>query len=133
MNAVLLDTHSWAWSLTDRASLSMHANRAIEQAEAVFVSPITFYEIGQKVRLGKWPEMHPFVSELPSLLLEQGAREASLGIDICARAASIEWDHRDPFDRILAATSIHLQLPLVSADVVFDQLSQQKGWLPRIW
>ena len=31
-------------------------------ADSVLVSPITFFEIAQKVRLGKWPEMEPFVS-----------------------------------------------------------------------
>jgi PIN domain nuclease of toxin-antitoxin system len=37
-------------------------------ADIVLVSPITFFEVAQKVRLGKWPEMEPFVSQLPALL-----------------------------------------------------------------
>ncbi len=133
MSAVLLDTHIWTWSLIDHTRLSALAARAIEQAEAVFVSPITFFEIGQKVRLGKWPEMNPWVKRLPDLLTEQGARESSLGKDICLLAPTLDWEHRDPFDRMLAASSILLGLPLVSADAVFDQLSQHDGWLPRIW
>jgi PIN domain nuclease of toxin-antitoxin system len=35
--------------------------------------------------------------------------------------------HRDPFDRLLAATAMHYNLPLVSADVVFD------GIVTRLW
>jgi PIN domain nuclease of toxin-antitoxin system len=133
MSAVLLDTHTWAWSLNRDVRLSAKAIQAIEQAEAVFVSPISFFEIGQKVRLGKWPEMDSFVKTLPDLLLRQGAREASLGMEICLSAASMEWGHRDPFDRMLAATSIHLGLPLISADTIFDQLSQHRGWHQRLW
>ncbi len=34
---------------------------------------------------------------------------------------------RDPFDRLLAATAMHYNLPLVSADTVFD------GIVRRLW
>jgi hypothetical protein len=48
-------------------------------ADSVLVSPITFFEIAQKVRLGKWPEMEPFVSQLPALLDRQGGSVAGFG------------------------------------------------------
>ena len=44
----------------------------------MLVSPISFFEIAQKVRLGKWPEMAPFISRLPALLMEQGGGIAAL-------------------------------------------------------
>lgn len=90
--AVLLDTHAWAWSLSRDARLSGKAIALIQQAEAVFVSPISLFEIGQKVRIGKWPEMQPFVSRLVDLLAEQGGRVAALIPDICLAAATLEWD-----------------------------------------
>lgn len=43
---------------------SAAALRAIAAADAVLVSPISFFEIAQKVRLGKWPEMSAFVNEV---------------------------------------------------------------------
>lgn len=129
MNSVLLDTHAWAWSLTGDRRLSNLALKEIGSAENVFVSPISFFEIGQKVRLGKWPEMTPFVDTLPSLLLEQGGWPAAMDPEICLFAATIDWDHRDPFDRLLAATSLRSELPIVSADAVFDELDGLK----RIW
>ena len=64
MTAVLLDTHTWAWSLAGDDRLSKPALAAIEAVDTVLVSPITFFEIAQKVRLGKWPEMEPFVGRL---------------------------------------------------------------------
>jgi PIN domain nuclease of toxin-antitoxin system len=127
VRAVLLDTHAWAWSLTGDGRLSAKAREAIEQAQAVLVSPITFFEIGQKVRLGKWPEMEPFLNRLTSLLEEQGGGVAELDPTICLQAATMPWPHRDPFDRLLAATALHNSLPLVSADIVFD------GIVNRVW
>lgn len=48
-------------------------------------------------------------------------------------AGSLEWDHRDPFDRMIAATAIELATPLVSADPAFDGLSAVSGWPGRVW
>ena len=133
MTSLLLDTHAWAWSLTGDGRLSAQAVALIEQAENVFVSPISLFEIGQKVRIGKWPEMEPFVHRLPKLLAEQGGRVAILSPEISLRAALLEWAHRDPFDRLLAATAIENDVPLLSADIAFDGLAGHVGWIARIW
>ena len=100
---VLLDTHAWVWSFLDETRLSQPAKDAILQAQAVRVSPISIFEIGQKVRIGKWPEMAPHLDQLPELLTEQGGLSAPLGLEIALMAATLEWPHRDPFDRFIAA------------------------------
>ena len=79
MTSVLLDTHAWAWSLAGDDRLSPRALAAIKEADTVFVSPITFFEIAQKVRLGKWPEMVAFIGRLPGLLQSQGGVVAEAG------------------------------------------------------
>ena len=127
MKAVLLDTHSWAWSLAGDRRLSAAALEAMEAAQNVLVSPITFFEIAQKVRLGKWLEMETFINRLPALLAEQGGGIAALEPEICVAAGIMPWVHRDPFDRLLAATATHYSLPIVSADSIFD------GVVTRLW
>lgn len=126
---VLLDTHVWAWSLIAPKRITALAKVAIEGASSVLVSPVCIYEIGQKARLGKWPEMLPYLARLPSLLSEEGGVCARVEPDICLGAATLEWPHRDPFDRILAATALHHGAPIISADTVFDTLPG----LRRIW
>jgi len=42
-------------------------------------------------------------------------------------AGTMEWPHRDPFDRFLAASALRRRIPIVSADAVFDQV------VVRIW
>ncbi|WP_119681222.1 type II toxin-antitoxin system VapC family toxin [Indioceanicola profundi] len=127
MTAVLLDTHAWVWSLRDDVRLSQAARTAIENARRVLVSPISFFEIGQKARLGKWPEMEPFAAQLPSILDRQGGAATPLDPAICLEASLMDWSHRDPFDRLIAATALHLRVPLISADAVFDEIAQ------RVW
>ena len=57
----------------------------------------------------------------------EGGSVAALDPAVCILAGKLSWDHRDPFDRLLAATAIHYNLPLVSADAVFD------GVITRLW
>jgi len=103
VKALLLDTHTWAWSLAGSDRLSKSALAAIGGADSVLVSPISFFEIAQKVRLGKWPEMEPFVDRLSALLEQQGGTIADFNPEICVMAGMMGWPHRDPFDRLLAA------------------------------
>lgn len=79
------------------------------------------------MRLGTWPEMEPFVDRLPIILDEQGGVAAALEPAVCVLAGTPEWTHRDPFDRIPAATALTARLPPVSADAAFD------GIVTRIW
>jgi PIN domain nuclease of toxin-antitoxin system len=122
MTAVLLDTHAWVWSLADDGNLSDTARRAIAGADTVYVSPISFFEIGQKIRLGKWPQMEPFADGLVDLLREQGGMAAPLTPAICLRASLMDWAHRDPFDRLLAASATVMGCALVTRDAVFSDL-----------
>ena len=125
---VLLDTHAIAWAIRDDPALSEGARRAITNADAVLVSPASFYEIGQKVRLGRWPEMAPHIGTLPERLAEDGALVAPLTPAIALHASLMDWDHRDPFDRLIAATAEITGAQLVSRDAAFDGLPVRRVW-----
>ena len=127
MTAVLLDTHVWAYTLHQSVRLSKAARTANDLASTRYLSPVSIYEIAQKVRIGKWSEMAPFTDSLLDVIEQQGIQVAPLDPSICLRAGSMEWLHRDPFDRLLAATALALGLPIISADTIFD------GVVSRIW
>lgn len=127
---VLLDTHAWVWSLTDDPRLSQAARNALQDADAVRVSPISFFEIGQKVRIGRWPEIAPHLDGLPDRLKGQGGLTAPFTNEVALRASMLDWPHRDPFDRILAATALDSGATLLSVDEMFDTLEAP---LIRVW
>jgi PIN domain nuclease of toxin-antitoxin system len=58
----------------DRRRISDRARRAIAEAGTVMISAISFFEIAQKARLGKWPQMAPCVDRLKDLLDSQRCR-----------------------------------------------------------
>ena len=125
----LLDTHIWAWMLTVDPILSPKARAAIDDAPSLFLSPASLYEISQKVRLGKWPLMEPFAGNLPDYATAAGLTVAPLTAEVAVVAGSLDWPHRDPFDRLLAATALVNGWPLISADPAFDSLAE----LWRVW
>lgn len=133
MSAVLIDTHVLAWSLIDPKSLPAAAVSAIEGASTVFVPPCALHEITLKVRGGKWEAMRAQSDHLDSLCLAQGFEFAPYTARMAMASGSLDWPHRDPFDRMIAATSLELSCPLISKDSAFDDLSALPSWPGRIW
>lgn len=77
--------------------------------------------------------MAPLVPRLASLFITQNEQVAPVFSEIALLAAALDWPHRDPFDRILAASAIQERLLLVSADTAFDGLGDRSDWPGRIW
>jgi PIN domain nuclease of toxin-antitoxin system len=71
--------------------------------------------------------MTRYVERLPALLASQRGGATSLEAADCLMAGTMEWPHRDPFDRFLAVSALRRRIPIVSADAVFDQV------VVRIW
>ena len=127
--AILLDTHTCAWALGRSVRLSDLAREVIVDASSRAVSSVSVFEIANKVRLGKWPEMAVALSELVPTALADGIDWADVTPEIAHLAGTMDWPHRDPFDRLIAATALVHGWVLVSADRVFDTLTG----LRRIW
>lgn len=73
--------------------------------------------------------MERFVQRLPETAEMQGLSVLSLTEDVAIRAGLLEFPHRDPFDRLIAATAVVMGVALISADPVFHQVPG----LRRIW
>lgn len=125
---LLLDTHALFWWLQGNERLSAPAREAIAMAPEVLVSAVTAWELAWKVRIGKFAEAAPIVAALPSLLAQQGFGELDIGLRHALGAAQLAGDHRDPFDRLLAAQALAECLPLVSCDAVFDGFGVRRVW-----
>ena len=121
MNSVVLDTHATVWALVDRGRLSAAARAAIETAVAsrspVFVPAITVVEVIYLIEKGRLPAA--VKTQLLAALHDprSSLTLAPLDLDIAARVEHVERDKvPDMPDRIIAATAVHLGVPLISRD-----------------
>lgn len=133
MSAVLLDTHTFVWTLYASSELGPAARDRIQAAREVYVPPCSFHEITMKHRAGKWPLPDADLRALPQALTRQGGFVAPYTAAMAMLAGTLDWAHRDPFDRMIAATAMELGCPLVSKDAVFDDLDSMAGWPGRVW
>jgi PIN domain nuclease of toxin-antitoxin system len=80
------------------------------------VSSVSAYELGTKVRLSKLASAEQLTESWRSSIRRLGAVELDLKHEHAVRAAQLDWDHRDPFDRLLVAQAEVEGLTLVTAD-----------------
>jgi len=126
---LLLDTHALLWWLADHSSLSSAARRSIRTpANTPLVSAASAWEIGTKVRLGKLAGAESLVADFPGMLAAEHFEELPISIEHSIRASMLPGPHKDPFDRMLAAQCQAENLPIVSADPVFEQFGIRRIW-----
>lgn len=127
---VLLDTHAFVWAAASPRRLGRAAREIIENPRSeLAVSAASAWEIATKVRLGKFPEAEPIVTGYIGILEQLRARSVAITADDALRAGSMRWDHRDPFDRMLAAQALNRNLTLISRDKAFLAV----GALTVVW
>jgi PIN domain nuclease of toxin-antitoxin system len=117
---IVLDTHALLWWAMDPEPLSPTARELLREMERVggYASSISLWELAIKVKRGKLELPFP-VDELARRLHRSGAVEV-LPVDTGTwlRSVSLEWEHRDPADRVIVATALIKQLPILTRDEV---------------
>lgn len=116
MTGYLLDTHVILWLATDPERVPKAVRDLITAADDVFLSAASTYEIAQKARLGRLPHGGRVLTRWTALLRALFATELSLTSAHLRLAGELDWDHRDPFDRMLVAQAQIDGLILVTAD-----------------
>jgi PIN domain nuclease of toxin-antitoxin system len=71
------------------------------------------------VRAGKWAEAEQIAADLAATVRNHDFQPLSVTLAHGALAGSLPGEHRDPFDRMLAAQAIIENAPLVTADRAF--------------
>ncbi|MDR0990203.1 MAG: type II toxin-antitoxin system VapC family toxin [Propionibacteriaceae bacterium] len=127
---LLIDTHVFFWLIAAPEKISSTALSALTpETNQLLVSAATPWEMSIKRQAGKWPEAEPILTGYAALLNRLTAVELPIRAAHGIAAGQLTWDHKDPFDRLLAAQAMIESVRLVSADSVFDTLPEFR----RLW
>ncbi|MBK6760108.1 MAG: type II toxin-antitoxin system VapC family toxin [Ignavibacteria bacterium] len=125
--SLLVDTHTLLWYDDEPDKLSGAVRKVLRNPNAtIFVSPISLYEIAQKVRRQSLPSATHLVNEIHVRLRLYGFTILPVNDHHALRAANLDSDHRDPFDRMIAAQALEEHCVLVTKDVAFAGVSGLK-------
>jgi PIN domain nuclease of toxin-antitoxin system len=125
----LLDTHTVVWTAIGSAKLSPLARATIRNsADRMLVSSASAWEIATKVRLGKFPEAVSVELDFINIPEESGFEFLDLTVEAALLAGRLAGTHKDPFDRMLAAQALVLDIPIISADSELEGFGVRLIW-----
>lgn len=123
---LLLDSHAVYWWVAGSRRLSATARGLIlDRENAVLVSAVSIYELewkAQRARIALPPQ------ELRAALRRNAVEDLPITHEHAEYAAQLDWDHRDPWDRLLAAQARLENCALVSVDEVFNAIGVDRLW-----
>ncbi|BCL35873.1 type II toxin-antitoxin system VapC family toxin [Nostoc sp. MS1] len=119
---IVLDTHIWFWLINQEFSrFPTQWRDAIETVEQVGVSVISCYEIALAQQRGRLKLPCAANQWFQDALQPADITLFSLSPEIVCRAVDLSPIHKDPFDRLIIATTLEYQAKLASIDGVFPQ------------
>jgi PIN domain nuclease of toxin-antitoxin system len=114
---LLLDTHILLWAREGSPKLSTVGKRLIRDADEIFVSSATIWEMSVKCALGKLQlDWHRFFDGMT----EMGIEELPIRWHHGSVVRNLPPHTKDPFDRMLVAQAISEPLILLTHDKALE-------------
>jgi len=131
-SGLLLDTHVVLWLDSGDERLRESTRVLIDDCwrggGAIFMSAVTAWEIALLVDAGRIDLDCPVGAWVDRFIGRPGVEAAPLGHRAACRSYQLHrLEHRDPADRLLIATAIELDCPLVSYDERIRRFADKHG------
>ena len=120
------DTHPLLWHMTDDPRLSLKVKRIFDE-DYIFIPCIVFFELLYLVEKKKI--IYDFDAFLALVSLSENYNVEPLCLPIIEKSKRIPREKvADPWDRLIAATSMHLSLPLITRDEALKDIGLEVIW-----
>lgn len=125
---LLLDAHTFIWFVSGDKNLSEKARHAIENpSNRNHISIISIWEITIKHSIGKL-YIKGGINSIYKDIISNNFELLPLGFEHTMAVSSLEFHHRDPFDRILIAQAMTERMAIVSKDQNFKLYDVKIVW-----
>lgn len=126
---LLLDTHALIWWWADDPRLPDGMRDLLSEDDTiVYVSAASALEMAIKVRTGRLPQMENRVAHFHEGVRDDGFHHLVIHYAHAIKAGLLPGEHRDPFDRAIAAQGIVENLPVVTRDPALAAFGCQVIW-----
>lgn len=127
---IVLDTHIWFWFINREFERFPSTWRdVIETTAQVGVSPVSCYEIALAQQKGRLTLPCPVSEWFTDALMPSGISLFPLLPEVASKAVDLSPIHKDPFDRLIIATTLLYEARLASVDGIFKQYPELSNCL----
>ena len=128
---LLLDTHTMVWYWSGEKPLPDRVVSHIRNpAHSIFISPASLWELAIKISLGKWILHVPYSELMYDLIVRYNFQILHITPLHTEQILTLPLpvEHRDPFDRLLAAQALAEDIPILSIDECVDVYHVVRLW-----
>ena len=118
---MILDTCALLWLSQGGGQLSDAVLQRINAERVVYVSAISGFEIGIKCQKDKLELPALPADWFAAILNHHDIQVLPLDLAVCIRSTQLPTIHADPCDRLIIAAAEKHQMPVVTADHIFQQ------------
>jgi PIN domain nuclease of toxin-antitoxin system len=127
---ILLDTHALLFWMREQEKLGDHAYHTIDKAQRIGVHVISCFEIAILVEKNKIKLNYAVDQWMADTLSHSKIEVIPLSVSIAVKCTQLPGNfHRDPVDRMLAATCLLNDYPLVTKDREITKW----GYIETVW
>jgi len=120
MTQLLLDTNVLLWLSQDNPRISDIKPLLLAEEIRVFVSPVSWWEIAIKIRIGK---LKVDLEKLLSMTKKYGYLELPMTSMYLKAYLELPLLHKDPFDHMILAQAITCPMRLITGDAILAEYS----------
>ena len=125
---LLVDTQAFIWFVEDDKQLPVKIRKELENSKnTVIVSIASLWEMTIKMTLGKLKISCDIEQMIDKLYLNGFETLPILPVHII-ELSTLDYLHRDPFDRIIIAQGLSENIAIVSSDNIFDLYKVKRNW-----
>jgi PIN domain nuclease of toxin-antitoxin system len=123
----LIDTHTLLWFTIGNPRISDNLRLQIENNDNL-LSIASVWEMAIKHSIGKLNLEMSFDDFVEQQIIGNGITLKKINQQHISVIAQLPLHHRDPFDRMLIAQAMVENMPIISADTIFDAYPIQRLW-----
>ena len=125
---ILIDTQAFIWFVENDKQLPTMIKKELEDFDnSLIISIASLWEMTIKISLGK---LHLVcdIEEMIDKVYRNGFELLPILPEHIIKLSTLDYFHRDPFDRIIISQGLSENMVIISSDKVFDDYGVRRKW-----